>query len=275
MSESATAPVLFSVDSGVARLTLNSPGRKNAISLDMAALIKQHCQTVHDDESIGALLVDAEGGYFCSGADTRDLAAASKDPATPEAVAIISAVYGAFRDIGRLPVPTIALVEGGAVGAGMNLALAADLMIVTPDAVLDSGFLARGIHPGGGHLALLQRTLGLTGSVAMGALGIPLSGTEAVARGLAWASADADKLLATGRDVTRLAAADPALARRIKQSAHLEHGLSVAQWDAAIEAERGVQMWSMSRKGSAAWSVRPTRPPLSRMYADSSPEPTD
>lgn len=256
MSESATVPVLFSVDAGVARLTLNSPRRKNAITLDMAALIKEHCRAVHDDETVGAVIVDANGGYFCSGADTRDLAAASQDPATPEAVATISAVYGAFRDVGRLPVPTIALVEGGAVGAGMNLALAVDVMIVTPDAVLDSGFLARGIHPGGGHLALLQRTLGLNGSVAMAALGLPLTGTEAVTRGLAWATAEADQLLAAGQDLTHLAAADPALARRIKQSARLEHGLTVAQWDAAIEVERGMQMWSMSRKGSAAWGAR-------------------
>ncbi|UGQ12760.1 enoyl-CoA hydratase-related protein [Yinghuangia sp. ASG 101] len=256
MSESATAPVLFSVDSGVARLTLNSAKRKNAITLDMAALIKEHCRAVRDDETIGALIVDANGGYFCSGADTRDLAAASKDPATPEAVATISAVYGAFRDIGRLPVPTVGLVEGGAVGAGMNLALAVDVLIATPDAVLDSGFLARGIHPGGGHLSLLQRTVGLGGSIALGALGIPLTGTEAVARGLAWATAEADRLLATGRELTRHAAADPVLARRIKQSALLEHGLTVAQWDSSIEIERGAQMWSMSRKGSAAWGAR-------------------
>ncbi len=256
MSESATAPVLFSVDAGVARLTLDSPRRKNAITVAMAALIKEHCRTVHEDESIGVLIVDANGGYFCSGADTRDLAAASKDPAAPDAVATISAVYGAFRDIGGLPVPTIALVEGGAVGAGMNLALAADVMIVTPDAVLDSGFLARGIHPGGGHLSLLQRSVGLGGSIAMGALGLSLTGTEAVARGLAWATAEPDQLLAAGLELTHLAAADPVLARRIKQSAVLEHGLNVGQWDAAIEVERGAQMWSMARKGSQAWGTR-------------------
>jgi len=245
---------------GVARLTLANPARKNAITLGMAGQMTEFCARVHEDESIGAVIVDAEGGYFCSGADTRDLAASSADPASPEAVARTSAVYDSFTEIGRLPVPTVALVAGGAVGAGLNLALAADLLIVTPDAVLDSGFLARGIHPGGGHLMLLGRAAGYASTIAMGALGVPMSGAEAVRRGLAWATAAPDDLLETAMALVAKAAADPPLARRVKHSATLELGPPAIGWAAAVELERGTQMWSLARKGRAGWDRKPPKP---------------
>ncbi|TDC71573.1 enoyl-CoA hydratase/isomerase family protein [Actinomadura sp. GC306] len=252
--------ITTSFDRGIARMTLDNPRRKNAITLDMAAAMEEFCARVRADEAIGAAVIDAEGGYFCSGADTRDLADSSADPASPEAVARTSAVYNAFVGVGRLPVPSVSLVAGGAVGAGLNLALATDLMIVTPDAVLDSGFLARGIHPGGGHLALLGRAAGYRQAVALGVLGAALTGTEAVRRGLAWAAVPPGELLGTATRLVAKAAADPALARRIKDSAALELGPPAVPWSAAVEIERGVQMWSLGRKGHDGWARRPAAP---------------
>ncbi|MBM7459514.1 enoyl-CoA hydratase-related protein [Rhodococcus coprophilus] len=250
------SPILTSVADGVARMTLNNPRRKNAITLAMAADIAAFCDLVESDLTIGAVVVDTRGGYFCSGADTRDLASSSSDPASPEAVRRTSAVYGAFVRIGSLPVPTVAVVAGGAVGAGLNLAMAADIMVVTPDSVLDSGFLARGIHPGGGHISLLGRSLGWSGAIALAACGQSLTGTEAVARGLAYTAVAAEDIPETVDALVRTAAADPELTRRVMTSARLELGPPVVSWSSALEIERGVQMWSMSRKGNAAWSSR-------------------
>ena len=106
----------------------------------------------------------------------------------------------------------------------MNLALATDLLLVTPDAVLDSGFLARGIHPGGGHLALLGRRTGYQQATAMALLGRALSGIEAVERGLAYAAFTAAELLPAAKELVALAAKDPQLTRRVKQSLTLELG---------------------------------------------------
>ncbi|MGW4119606.1 enoyl-CoA hydratase-related protein [Nocardia sp. NPDC004711] len=249
-------PVLTEFADGVAQLTLNNPRRKNAINLEMAALIDEFCTRVETDSGIGAVVVRSVGEYFCSGADTRDLAASSADPASPEAVRRTSAVYGAFVRVGSLPVPTISRVVGGAVGAGLNLALATDLMAVTPEAHLDSGFLARGIHPGGGHLALLGRAVGWSGTIALAACGQSLTGSEAVARGLAQLAAEEPELDARIAELTKPAAADPELTRRIMSSARLELGPPAVSWASALEIERGVQMWSMSRKGQASWSSR-------------------
>ncbi|MFJ6095682.1 enoyl-CoA hydratase-related protein [Williamsia muralis] len=253
----ADAPaVRTSVTDGVARLTLDNPRRKNAISLAMAAAIDEFCDWVTDDPTIGAVVVDAAGQYFCSGADTRDLASSSSDPASPEAVSRTSAVYGAFVRVGSLPVPTISVVVGGAVGAGLNLALATDVLLTTPDSVLDSGFLARSIHPGGGHLSLLGRAVGWSTTIAMAACGQSLTGTEAVTHGLAYAAVPAEELPVLVDGLTGPAARDPELTRRIMTSARLELGPPAVNWSSALEIERGVQMWSMSRKGQQAWSSR-------------------
>jgi enoyl-CoA hydratase len=246
-------------DGGVARLTLNNPRRKNAITLEMAAAVEAFCDHVEADGGIGAVLVEGAGGYFCSGADTRILAAGSADPASPAAVASTSAVYRSFTRVGSLPVPTLALVTGGAVGAGLNLALATDLLLVTQDAVLDSGFLARGIHPGGGHLALLGRRIGYQRAAATALLGRPLSGAEAVAHGLAYAAYGAEELLPAALDLVALAAKDPELTRRIKQSLTLELAAGPVPWPAAVEIERGAQMWSLARKGREGWDRKPPR----------------
>ena len=252
--------VIVTRDGGVARVTLSNPRRRNAITLEMAADIEAFCDQVETDPGVGAVLVEGVGGYFSSGADTRILAASSTDPASPSAVASISALYRSFTRVGSLPVPTLSLVTGGAVGAGMNLALATDLMLVTPDAVLDSGFLARGIHPGGGHIALLGRRIGYQQVTAMALLGRALSGVEAVEHGLAYAAHDAAELLPAALELVALAVKDPELTRRIKQSLTLELGSGTVSWPAAVEIERGAQMWSLARKGSEGWDRQAPKP---------------
>jgi enoyl-CoA hydratase len=248
--------VITDFSCGVGRLTLNNPARKNAITSSMAEQIAAFCARVEGDESIGAAIIDSVGDYFCSGADTRDLAAASAAPASAEAVARVSVVYDAFVDFGSLPVPTVSVVVGGAVGAGLNLALAADVVLVTPDATLESGFVNRNIHPGGGHFTLLGRVLNRQQAMVLGALGPAITGTEAVRLGAAWKALAKPALAEEALALVEAAAADPALARRIKRSAGLELGPNAVSWAAAVELERGVQMWSMARKGGAGWQSR-------------------
>jgi enoyl-CoA hydratase len=142
----------------------------------------------------------------------------------------------------------------------MNLALATDLMLVTPDAVLDSGFLARGIHPGGGHIALLGRRIGYQQATAMALLGRALRGAEAIERGLAYAAYDAAELLPAALELVAPAAKDPELTRRVKQSLTLELGSGPVCWPAAVEIERGAQMWSLARKGREGWDRKAPKP---------------
>src|SRR3954447_26636817 len=150
---------------GVAVITLNAPARRNALTVQMADALVAACDEVDADDAVGAVVVRGEGSYFCAGGDRATLSAAGRDPADPEVYAGMGAIYRSFARIGELAPPTVAAVAGGAVaggavGAGMNLVLGTALRVAARDARLASGFIPIGLHPGGGHTALLGRTLG-------------------------------------------------------------------------------------------------------------------
>jgi len=121
-------------DDGIAVLTLNAPERRNALTVAMAEALTAACEAIDADEAIGAVVVRGEGGYFCAGGDRTTLAEAGRDPAEDERYRGMSTIYRSFARVGELAPPTIAAIRGGALGAGLNLALATDLRVVADDA---------------------------------------------------------------------------------------------------------------------------------------------
>jgi len=136
-------------DDGIAVLTLNAPERRNALTVEMAGALTAACEEIDADEAVGAVVVCGGGAYFCAGGDRATLADGGRDPAEDERYRGMSAIYRSFARVGELAPPTIAAIRGGAVGAGLNLALATDLRVVADDAALLSGFIPIGLHPGG------------------------------------------------------------------------------------------------------------------------------
>jgi enoyl-CoA hydratase len=243
--------VLLDRDAGVATITLNAPDRRNALTRAMARELVEACEEVDSDPSVGAVVVRGEGGFFCAGGDRQTLADAGRDPATPEAYAGIGDVYRSFQRVGELEPPTVAAVRGGAVGAGMNLAFATDLRIVATDAKLISGFLPIGLHPGGGHGALLGRTGAREAAAALALFGQRIDGARAAELGLAWEAVEDAQVDARARELAAVPGADPELARRTARSLRTELGPPALPWSAALELERASQMWSMRRKDLA------------------------
>lgn len=241
-------PLTLDRADGVAVITMRAPERRNALTLEMATAMIEACETIDADPAIGAVIVTGEGGYFCAGGDRTVLAHAGEDPADPETYAGMSTIYHAFARVGRLEPPSIAAIRGGALGAGLNLAMATDLRIVAEDAVLLSGFLPIGLHPGGGHSLLLARGGSRETANALQLFGQRLTGTEAVERGLAWMAVPAEAVDATAREIAAVPAADPALARRTATSMRRIAGPPAISWEAALDLERASQMWSMRRK---------------------------
>lgn len=233
---------------GVAVITLDAPERRNALTVAMAAELVKACDAIDRDESVGAVVVAGAGAYFCAGGDRATLARVGEDPATPEAFNGLGAIYRAFARVGELEPPTIAAVRGGAVGAGLNLALATDVRVVARDARLASGFLPIALHPGGGHGALLSRAAGREAAGAMMLFGAPIDGERAVALGLAWSAHDAADVEAAALELAAVPGADPELARRTARSLRTVAGPPALPWAAALELERSAQMWSMRRK---------------------------
>lgn len=241
----AGTAVHLDLAAGVAWVTLDGPGTRNALDAAAAADLVAVCDRVDDDPTIGVAVVTGSGGAFCSGADITALAGL-RTTAPHTAYEGLDALYAAFRRIGTMTVPTVAAVDGAAVGAGLNLALAADLRILTDRARLVSGFARLGIHPGGGHLHLLGRAAGAGMAASAGVFARPITADRALATGLAAdVVAPGDLRHTVERTVTHLSA-DPALARALTLTLR-RTVLDAADWDRAVEIERARQLWSLSR----------------------------
>jgi enoyl-CoA hydratase len=238
--------VRLTTDSGVAVLTIDSAEVRNGITPEMADTIIDSCAAVEADDGIGALIVTGANGTFCSGADTRrwDVQA---DPASPEAYGNSTRIYRSFMAVGTVGVPTIAAGEGAAVGAGLNLLLAADLRVVSRRMRLIAGFPRAGLHPGGGFFSLAGRRIGSEGAAAMGLFNQEISGEQAAVTGLAWEVTEPGHALTRALELAGEAAADPGLSRQMVRSMRMELGPPQLPWPAALEMERGVQMWSFRR----------------------------
>ena len=107
----------------------------------------------------------------------------------------LGTIYEGFLRIARSPLPTLAAVNGAAVGAGMNLALGCDVRIAARRAKFDTRFLQIGLHPGGGHTWMLRRIAGPQTAMAAVVFGQVLDGAEAERVGLAYRCVDDDELL--------------------------------------------------------------------------------
>lgn len=246
---SDSGEVLLEVDGGVAVVTLNAPHRRNALTPTMADELIATFDEVDGRPDVGALVMKAVGKSFCAGGDIATLTSAGKDPASPESYDGMGRIYDSFYRLGQVKVPTVAAVRGSAVGAGMNMLLAADLRIVASDARLICGFLKRGLHPGGGHFVILSRLIGREAAAAMALFGEEINGTQAVQLGLAWQAVDDAAVEDRARELATRVAADPDLARAAISNFRREVVDGAVSWDVAMQFERPAQMWSMRRAG--------------------------
>lgn len=234
---------------GVTRLTLVNAGKANALSPPMAGELLSAYESIARDAECGCVIVRGAGRHFCSGGDRSFLSDLSTNPLEADHYARNDRVYASFRQLGQLPVPTIAAVRGAAVGAGINLMLAADLVVVAENARIISGFVELGIHPGGGHYHLVARRAGTQVAAAVSLFGEQLSGTDCKRVGLAWDAVPDNEVDDRAIGLAERVARDPALARACVRSLRLEAPTAGQGWDVALEGERGVQAWSMMRKG--------------------------
>lgn len=242
------AEVELVVRDGVAVVTLCAPERRNALTAAMADELIACAETIDRDATIGAAIVTGQDGQFCAGGERATLARVGEDPTEASRYHDLGIVYEAFMRFGRLAVPTIAAVNGAAVGAGVNLLLAADLRIVGVSARIIAGFLHIGLHPGGGHFALMGRTGGREAAAAAGLFGEEISGEKAEQLGLAWRCVPDEQVLPTAMELAGRAAKDPELSRLTVESMRLELGPPGVPWEIAMQAERAKQMWSLRRR---------------------------
>lgn len=227
----------------VAVVTLEDPTRRNALNLELCGELAEAMAQLESDSGIGAVVVTGAAPAFCAGADLTQLGASRRDG--------LRRIYAGFLAVADSPLPTIAAVNGAAVGAGMNLALACDLRLAGRAARFDARFLDLGIHPGGGHTWMMRRIAGPQTTMATVLFGQRLDGVEAERVGLAWRCVeDADLLDTAIAMAARAADGPPELTRRIK--ATIGDVAGIDRHADAVERELDDQVWSMDQPEFAA-----------------------
>ena len=232
----------------VAVLTLQAPERRNALSEGLINEILAALDDVEARDDVGALVVTGAPPAFCAGGALGDLAATETGDQTRRDR--LRFIYEAFLRVARSPLPTVAAVNGPAVGAGMNLALACDVRIAGRSARFDTRFLELGLHPGGGHTWMAQRIMGPQAVAATVLFGERLPAERAAAVGLVWSVVDDANLLDAARAMARRAAVvDADLARRVKRT--MAETAVAADLAAAVDIELDAQVWSMAQPAFA------------------------
>lgn len=253
--------VHHTVADGVAVVTVDDPDRRNALTLPLVEQLGAVFDTIEADPAVGAIVVTGAGTAFCAGADLGHLGSGRDDESARTG---LLAIYEGFLRVARSPRPTIAAVNGAAVGAGMNLALACDVRVAAAHARFDTRFLDLGLHPGGGHTWMFQRIAGLQATMAAVVFGQVLDGPEAERCGLVWRCVADDELLATATALAARAASAP---RELveKTTATIRSMPDVASHTDAVEVELVPQVWSLGqpafRERLAALQSRIGRPP--------------
>jgi enoyl-CoA hydratase len=166
---------------GVAVLTVADPQRRNALSPALSAELAEAVLACEQDPAVSAVVVTGEPPAFCAGADLSHLGAGSTPAEREEG---LRAIYAGFLAVAACGLPTLAAVNGPAVGAGLNLALACDVRLAGPAARFDARFLRLGLHPGGGMTWLVHRAVGPQTAAALALFGEVLDAAEAHRLGL-------------------------------------------------------------------------------------------
>jgi enoyl-CoA hydratase/carnithine racemase len=222
---------------GVVLLTLDNPDQRNAMSAPMTAAWEATVDELAADPTVRVVVVTGEGRAFCSGGDTGWIAS-EPDASVDELRTRMLPFYRSWLSIRRLEVPTIAAVNGAAVGAGLCLALACDLRYAARGARLGAPFVRLGMHAGMGGTYLLPEVVGAARARDLLLTGRMVDADEALGMGLVSRVHEPegflDAVLATAGDV---AAGAPVATRLTKVALAGGHADLEAclQWEALAQ----------------------------------------
>ena len=187
----ADSSILFERDGDVAILSLHVPARLNPLTLDVLRGLREHVARLRDEGTVRALVLTGVGKAFCVGADLSSMApldgAGSGSLGERTAATMEELSNPLIADIRALPFPVVSAVNGPAAGAGVGLALSADVVIAARSAYFYLPFMPRmGIVPDLGTTWFLERSVGRARAVGLTLLGDRLSAEQAAQWGLIW-----------------------------------------------------------------------------------------
>jgi 2-(1,2-epoxy-1,2-dihydrophenyl)acetyl-CoA isomerase len=237
--------VILEVENGVAIVTLNEPAKLNPLSAAQTAELLAVLAQVSEDRSIRALVLTGAGKAFCAGANLSDMAThegSGKTLGQTTAETMEALSNPAILALRELPVPVLTALNGPAVGGGVGLALAADIVVAARSAYFYLPSMPRlGLVPDLGATWFIHEQLGRSRALALTLLGDRLSAEQAAQWGLVWACVDDASLREESIKLARRLAALPAHAaletRRAYQAARANELPAQLAYEAARQRE--------------------------------------
>jgi enoyl-CoA hydratase len=223
---------------GVALLVLDNPDQRNAMSDQMTASWVAAVEELAGDRSVRVVVVTGEGSAFCSGGDTSWIAS-EPDASVDHLRTRMMAFYRAWLSIRELEVPTIAAVNGPAIGAGLCLALACDIRYAAAGARLGVPFVRLGMHAGMAGTYLLPNVVGEAAARDLLLTGRVVDADEALRLGLVSRVVEPAAFLDDVLDTAAQVAATAPIASRLTKLALRDGGHadfeSCLQWEAMAQ----------------------------------------
>ncbi|MBR7889516.1 2-(1,2-epoxy-1,2-dihydrophenyl)acetyl-CoA isomerase [Marinomonas sp. A79] len=250
--------IVYSVESGVALLSLNRPQSLNSFNEAMHLEVREAFKRIKKDKQVRVLVLTGEGRGFCAGQDLSDR---NVDPTaeSPDLGLSIDKFYNPLiKAIQDLPMPVICAVNGVAAGAGANIPLACDLILAARSAKFIQAFCKIGLVPDSGGTWFLPRLVGMAKAKEMALLGGAVTAESALEMGLINRVEEDDELREKALELARSLATQPTqglayIKRALNQS--FDHGL-----DEHLELERDLQRLAGQtkdyREGVAAFMAK-------------------
>ncbi len=223
--------ITFTVDAGIARLTLNRPDKLNSFNTEMHAELRVALDHIQDNKNIRVLVLSGAGRAFCAGQDLADRAMQMVDGKMPDIGNVVEANYKPLvLRLQNLRVPTIAAVNGIAAGAGASVALACDLVVATKSASFLQAFSKIGLIPDTGGTWFLPQRVGMARAMGLALLADKLSAEKAADWGLIWQCVeDAEFSAAVDALAKQLSTAPTKALVRTRQAMHAAPGHTLEQ----------------------------------------------
>jgi enoyl-CoA hydratase len=206
----ADEPVRIEREGAVVTLTLNRPEQRNAMTVELTDAFVAALDGVRGDPGVRAVVVTGAGKAFCAGGDLAWIKP-GPDASVPEMRRKMRGFYRKFLAVRDLDLPTIAAINGPAVGAGLCLAMACDIRVAADTATLSTAFTRLGMHPGMAATYLLTRLVGTARAAELFFTAKPVDATEAVRIGLVNRAVPAERLMTEARALANEIAANAPL----------------------------------------------------------------
>jgi enoyl-CoA hydratase len=262
--------VLLTRDGDVATLTLNDPNRRNAMSQAMGEAFAARVAELSHDDGIRAVVVTGAGRAFAAGGDLGMIeeraheGAADPDGAPGRIRDAMRAFYGLFLSVRELPCPTIAAINGAAVGAGLCLALGCDVRIASATAKLGLNFTALGLQPGMGATWTLPRLVGPAHAAELLYSSRILTGAEAADIGLVNRAVAPEDVLPAAREMAAAFATNGPLAVQGVKRALARSPLASLEDQLDFEADVQARCFVSEAVHEGLAAARERRPPRFR-----------